>query len=172
MKIAFFEIMEVFDGRYNEEKEILAKSFGNSEILYFPEKLTKEIAEKAKDAEIISLFNGCVANKEVIDMLPNLKFINTSTTGFEHIDIEYCRSKGIQVSNIPAYASVPVAEFTFALLLNLSRKISKANSQLREDEDFSITKLKGFNLAGKTLGVVGTGKIGKNVIKMAKGFGM
>ncbi len=172
MKIAFFETNEVFDGRYEEDKKVLEKSFGDSEISYFTEKLNKENVALAASAEIVSIFNGCLVDKEVIEKLPNLKFINTSTTGFEHIDIDYCRTKGIQVSNVPAYGSIPVAEFTFALLLNLSRKISEANSQLRQSDDFVISQLKGFDLAGKTLGVIGTGKIGKNVIKIAKGFAM
>lgn len=170
MKIAFFEILEVFNGKYEQEKEILEKSFFNSEISYFLEKLSRDNAALVKDTEIVSVFNGSLVDKNIINLLPNLKFINTSTTGFEHVDIDYCKEKGIKVSNIPAYASHTVAEFTFALLLNLSRKIVKANSQLREDDDFVITKLRGFDLKGKTLGVIGTGKIGKNVIKIAKGF--
>ena len=172
MKIAFFEMLGVFGGKYNEGKEVITKTFTNHEVSYFSEKLSEETALLSKDVDVVSVFNGSLVNRKVIDLLPNLKFINTSTTGFEHIDLGYCKEKGITVSNIPAYASVPVAEFTFALLLNLSRKVSKANSQLRQDDDFVITNLKGFDLSGKTLGVVGTGKIGRNVIKIAKGFDM
>ncbi len=169
MKIAVFE---KFGEGGSIEKKVLEKSFSNEEVSYFAEKLSGENVASVKDTEVISVFNGSLVNKDIIDLLPNLKFINTSTTGFEHIDLNYCQEKGIQVSNVPAYASHTVAEFTFALLLNLSRKILKANSQLREDDDFVITKLRGFDLKGKTLGVIGTGKIGKNVIKIGKGFEM
>ena len=169
MKIAFFEIFnEIIRG----EKEILENFFLKEEILYFNEKLSLENVNSVKDAEIISVFTGSVVNKEIIDLLPNLKFINTSSTGFDHIDINYCREKGIKVSNVPAYGSVTVAEFTFALLLTLSRKIYDAYDHLKEDGDFNIYSLRGFDLRGKTFGVIGTGKIGKNVIKIAKGFGM
>ena len=168
MKIAFFEIFnEIIKG----EQEVLEKFFKNDETLYFKEKLSLKNINLVKDVEIISVFTNSMVNKEIIDLLPNLKFINTSSTGFDHIDVDYCRNKGIKVANVPAYGSITVAEFTFALLLTLSRKIYDAYDHLKEDGDFNIIPLRGFDLRGKTLGV-GTGKIGKNVIKIAKGFGM
>ncbi len=169
MKIAFFEL---FSEIYNGEKEVLEKFFTSDEVSYFNEKLSPESIALAKDAEIISVFTSSIVNKEMINLLPNLRFINTSSTGFEHIDLEYCRQKGIQVSNVPAYGSNTVAEFTFALLLALSRKIIKANNQLRVEDDFNIRNLYGFDLFGKTMGVIGTGKIGRNSIRIARGFGM
>ena len=165
MKIAFFEL-------FKSEQEILEKFFPDSDVFYFEEKLTLENVSLFKEVEIISVFTNSLINKEIIDLLPNLKFINTSSTGYDHIDLAYCATKGILVSNVPAYGSVTVAEFAFTLILSLSRKIIKANSQLRQDDSFNITPLRGFDLKGKMLGVVGTGKIGKNVIKIAKGFGM
>jgi len=165
MKIAFFEL-------FKSEQDILEKFFSDYDISYSGEKLTIENVNLYKEVEIISVFTNSVINKEIIDLLPNLKFINTSSTGYDHIDIAYCVEKGIKVSNVPSYGSITVAEFTFGLLLSLSRKIIKANSQLRQDDSFNIIPLRGFDLRGKTLGVVGTGRIGKNVIKIAKGFGM
>ena len=106
-------------------------------------------------------------------MLPNLKFIATRSTGFEHIDCEYAETKGIKVSNVPTYGSHTVAEFAFSLILNLSRNIINANNHLRGSMDFNFySSLQGFDLQGKTLGVIGTGRIGKNVVKIAKGFEM
>jgi len=169
MKIAFFEI---FNEIQDKEKKALAKQFPNDQVSFFTEKLSKENAVSVKDAEIISVFTNSLVDKSVIDLLPNLKFVNTSSTGFEHIDTDYCNKKGIKVSNVPAYGSVTVAEFAFALLLNLSRKVEKANNQLRQHDNFDISELRGFDLKGKTLGVIGTGKIGKNVIKIGNGFGM
>ncbi len=165
MKIAFFELFKL-------EQEVIKNFFLDYDIFYSEEKLTLENVSLYKEVEIISVFTNSLINKEIIDLLPNLKFINTSSTGYDHIDIAYCTTKGIQVSNVPAYGSNTVAEFAFTLLLSLSRKIIKANSQLRQDDSFNIIPLRGFDLKGKTIGVIGTGKIGKNVIKIAKGFGM
>jgi D-lactate dehydrogenase len=165
MKIAFFEL-------FKEEQGVLAGQFSEQKTSYSEEKLTKENVASYRESEVVSVFVNSIIDKEIIDLLPNLKFINTSSTGFDHIDIGYCAAKGIKVSNVPAYGSITVAEFTFALLLALSRKIFQAVHQLREEGEFSFSKLEGFNLNGKTIGVLGTGKIGKNVIRIAKGFGM
>ncbi len=165
MKIAFFELFKL-------EEEVLEGFFAGFDVSYSEEKLTIENVSNYKDAEIISVFVNSVVDKNIIDTMPNLKFINTSSTGYDHIDVAYCKEKGINVSNVPAYGSVTVAEFAFALLLDLARKTTMANNQLRQEDDFKITEFRGFDLNGKTLGVIGTGKIGKNVIKIAKGFGM
>jgi D-lactate dehydrogenase len=93
-------------------------------------------------------------------------------TGFENVDLNLTNSKSIVVSNVPSYGSHTVAEFTFGLILSLSRKILAASEKIREDDEFDQEGLKGFDLFDKTLGVVGTGKIGANVVKVARGFGM
>ena len=125
MKIAFFEI---FNEIQNKEKKALEKMFPNEQVIFFNEKINKENVASVKDAEVISVFTNSAVDKNIIDALPKLKFVNTSSTGFDHIDTAYCAKKGIQVSNVPAYGSVTVAEFAFALLLNLSRKVEKANT--------------------------------------------
>lgn len=166
MKIIFFEVPKAKEAFFRE-------SFDGQRVFFIEEKLTIDNVDIAKDAEIISVFVKSEVNKDIIDALPNLKLIVTRSTGFDHIDISYCESKGIKVSSVPAYGSDTVAEFTFALLLNLSRKICVAGHQIKDNGDFSIPPfLQGFDLKGKVLGVVGTGKIGKNVVKIAKGFGM
>ncbi len=166
MKIAFFEIPKA-------EQSFFSQAFDNVEVLFFEEKINENNIDKAKEAEVISVFINSVVSKKIIDLLPNLKFITTRSTGFEHIDLEYCNTKGIKVSNVPCYGSHTVAEFTFSLILNLSRNVINANNHLRGSMDFNFySSLQGFDLQGKNLGVIGTGKIGKNVIKIAKGFGM
>jgi D-lactate dehydrogenase len=165
MKITFFDVPK-------DEQPIFLELFAGMDVTLYEERLTDNNIEKAIDADVISVFISSVINKDIIDFLPNLKFIATRSTGFDHIDLDYCKSKGIQVSNVPAYGSHTVAEFAFGLLLSLSRKIFEAGRQLKEEGDFSIYPLQGFDLNGKTMGVVGTGKIGKNSIKIAKGFGM
>lgn len=165
MKITFFEVA-------SKDQEAFNGLFPGHQVKFFEGKLDLSKIEEFKDCQIISIFINSVINKEVIDLLPELKFIATRSTGFDHIDLKYCESKGIKVSNVPAYGSKTVAEFAFALIISLSRKMFNAVERLKEDGNFSISGLRGFDLAGKNIGVIGTGKIGKNVIKIAKGFGM
>ncbi|OGI94245.1 hypothetical protein A3A03_03160 [Candidatus Nomurabacteria bacterium RIFCSPLOWO2_01_FULL_40_18] len=166
MKIVFFGVEKA-------DQEVFQKSLKGAEVSFFDEKLDENNADKFKNAEAVCIFVDSTINKKVIDSLPNLKFIATRSTGFNHIDCEYAKGKGIQVSTVPAYGSHTVAEFTFGLILNLSRNIIKANNYLRQSSDFNFfAGMEGFDLSGKTLGVIGTGKIGKNVIKIAQGFGM
>lgn len=129
------------------------------------------VLEKIKDTAVLSTFIQSRVDKKVIDALPDLRFITTRSTGFDHIDIGYARSKGIAVSNVPTYGENTVAEHTFALILSIARNLKKAHFKASEG-DFSIKELMGFDLKGKTLGVVGTGHIGLRVIKMAVGFSM
>lgn len=165
MKIIFFEVPTV-------EQEMLKQFFPEDQVSFYQEKLTEENVALAKDAEVISTFINSMISSSIIDAIPTLKYITTRSTGFDHIDVAYARSKNILVSNVPAYGSCTVAEFAFALLLNLSRKVYLANQELKENADFSIYSFRGFDLKDKVMGVIGTGKIGKNFTKMAKGFGM
>lgn len=165
-KIIFLETTE-------KEKEILQKYPDFLELVDFSEeKLTPENADKYKDYEIISVFIGSQLPKEVLSQLKNLKFIATRSTGFDHIDTSYCKENNILVASVPSYGEHTVAEYTFALLLCLIRKIYNAYHRVRETGSFSLEGLQGEELFGKTLGVIGTGKIGREVIKIAKGFSM
>jgi D-lactate dehydrogenase len=107
----------------------------------------------------------------VLDEMPELKFIATRSTGFDHIDLDACRSRGIVVSNVPSYGENTVAEHTIALLLMLSRKVHQSVLQIRSGH-VDLAELTGFDLQGKTIGVVGAGHIGLHVIRIARGFGM
>jgi D-lactate dehydrogenase len=106
-----------------------------------------------------------------LNNLPKLKLIATRSTGFDHIALDECQKRGISVANVPYYGENTVAEHTFALILSLSRNIHKSYTRTLRG-NFSIEGLKGFDLKGKTIGVIGAGRIGLNVIKIAKGFGM
>lgn len=124
------------------------------------------------ELEIISNFVASPINAETLKFFPNLKYVTTRSTGYDHIDLKACRERNIQVSNVPTYGENTVAEFTFALILSLSRKIYPAVKRIREEGKFQSSGLQGFDLKGKVLGVVGTGHIGARAIKMAKGFDM
>jgi D-lactate dehydrogenase len=166
MKTIFFEVSKT-------EQVFFTQFFKEGEVAFCEEKLDESNVGGFSDAEVVSVFVTSVINKNIIDALPNLKLIATRSTGFDHIDCEYAKSKEIKVANVSGYGSHTVAEFAFGLILNLSRKIVTANDFIKESPDFKyISSMEGFNLFGKTLGVIGTGRIGKNVIKMAKGFGM
>lgn len=117
------------------------------------------------ETEILSVFIGSVVSADIIDKMPKLKLITCRSTGFNNIDQRAAEEHGIAVANVPAYGDKTVAEYTFALMLALSRKL---NLMIGGNDKQEM----GFDLFGKTLGVIGTGKIGKNVIKIAKGFGM
>ncbi len=165
MKIAFFETTE-------KEKEYFAKELSGHELVFEEGNLTPDNVSVALGAEAVSVFVNSEIKQPVLDSLTGVKFITTRSTGFDHVDGAYAKEKNIAVSNVPSYGSRTVAEFAFGLILNLSRKIYTARHQLMEGDNFDISNLKGFDLYGKTLGVVGTGRIGKNVIKIAKGFEM
>lgn len=126
----------------------------------------------AANFDIAGVFMDSPVSAEVIAGLPELKFIATASTGFDHIDLAAAAARGIPVSSVPGYGENTVAEFSFALILALSRKIVEADMRVRDEHRFATDGLCGFDLEGKTLGVVGTGRIGKHVIRAGKGFGM
>lgn len=160
--IAFFEIE-------SWEKEYLEKSF--EDCFFSQSPLKEEDIEKIKDKEILGVFVYSKITKEILDKLPNLKIIVTMSTGFDHIDLKACKEKGVLVSNVPSYGENTVAEHTFALILALSRKIPESVERTRKG-DFTLDNLRGFDLKGKTIGIVGTGNIGSHVARMAAGFEM
>jgi len=168
VKIGIFSVKEWEREYLNRE---LDKLF-NIEVVYLAGSLGDNNLPEQNDFDGLSVFVGSKISKKVIDYFPNLKFITTRSTGFDHIDIDYCREKGILVSSVPDYGDNTVAEFAFALLLDLSRKIYESYDKLREEGDWSLESLQGFDLKGKTIGVVGTGRIGLNSIKIAGGFSM
>lgn len=165
MKATFFEATE-------SEKLALTNLLPGMELDFHADKLTPDTAKLAKESDIISVFIGSQINKEILDLLPASKLIQTRSTGFDHIDVDAVKAAGKTFANVPGYGSHTVAEFAFALILSLARKVFTARHQLLEGDNFDVSALQGMELRGKTLGVVGTGRIGKNVIKIANGFEM
>ena len=139
---------------------------------FYPEDLRAETLPPSVDYDLISVFVGSVVNKPVFEALPNLKCVVARSTGFDHIDLATARERNVVVSYVPSYGENTVAEYAFALLLALSRKIYQAFDQIKENANFKVEDLRGFDLRGKTIGVVGTGRIGRHAIGIAKGFGM
>jgi len=161
-KIVFFEVA-------SWEKEELKRNF--PEALLVEKPLNEENASEFVNAEVVSCFIYSNFSKEIIEKLPNLKLIATRSTGFDHIDVSFCHQKNITVCNVPEYGSRTVAEHAFALILTLTRKIYQSINQVK-NFDFNHEKIRGVSLFGKNLGILGLGKIGKEVVKIAHGFGM
>jgi D-lactate dehydrogenase len=155
-----------------EEKIYFKKHLGNYELIFVKD-LEKWSLKKLSKVEILVCFVDDAVDKIVIDSLPLLKFISTRSTGYNHIDVGYAKCKKIFVSNVPIYGENTVAEYTFALILAVTRKIHLAIKRTHEEHSFKTDdSLQGFDLAKKTIGVIGYGSIGKHVVRIAKGFEM
>lgn len=164
MRIAFFETQ-------NWERLLLEEVFKEHDLFFSEKPLQHSDLAAIEGFEALSVFIYSRISKETIAALPNLRLIATRSTGYDHIDLVAAKTRGVTVLNVPSYGEHTVAEHTFALILALSRNVHKSHVR-RLKNDFSIEGLKGFDLKGKTIGVIGAGKIGLHVIKIARGFGM
>jgi len=167
MRIAFFEL-EDHEKDYVKSSQAIA----GHELLFFDGILSKDNMPDDISFEIASIFVNSAVDGDVLSKLADLKMIATRSTGYDHIDLKAATEKSIVIANVPAYGENTVAEFAFALLLALSRKIFDSYHRIKEDGSFNLDGLRGFDLKGKTIGVIGTGRIGAHVIKIAKGFDM
>jgi len=165
MRIAFFE------GEAWEEP-VVRENFPDDEIAFFAGQLNDEALPSRRDFDAISIFVGSRITAATLAVFPNLKFITTRSTGFDHIDLDACKARGVATAYVPGYGDNTVAEFAFGLILNLTRKIYQGINQIKETGSFSLEGLRGFDIKGKTIGIVGTGRIGREAIAIAKGFGM
>lgn len=135
-----------------------------------------KVIERSKDAEIL-VTNKTVLSADILEKLPKLRYISTLATGYNVIDTEYARKKGITVSNIPAYSTDGVAQLVFALILELTNHVALHNDSVKKgdwckSEHFCYWKTPITEIANKTLGIIGFGKIGSAVAQIANAFGM
>ncbi len=167
VKIAVFNTkpydQEYFD-RYANRKEL--------EFTYFDSPLNRDTVNLATGFEVICVFVNDTADRETIIQLAKLgvKLIALRCAGYNNVDLDAAGENGIKVVRVPAYSPEAVAEHALALILTLNRKTHKAYNRVREG-NFSLNKLMGFNLHGKTVGVIGTGKIGATFCRIIKGMG-
>jgi len=165
MTIAFFELKDW-------EKKYFEDIFRNkAQLIAYHTPLTINEVASVSDAEILCIFTYSHITKELLEHMPKLRYIITISTGYDHIDLAECKTRNIVVSNIPTYGETTVAEHTFALIFAISRRLIESHDRVRNGE-FSPEGLTGFDLANRTLGVIGVGNIGKHVIRIAKGVGM
>lgn len=136
----------------------------------------EKVIERAKDADIV-ITNKTPITKEIIDCLPNLKFIALMSTGYNVVDYVYLKEKGIPVSNIPSYSTDAVAQLVISFILELAMNVGLHSESVKNGEwsdcaDFCYWKTPLMELSGKTLGIFGLGKIGRAVAERARAFGM
>lgn len=145
-------------------------------VLIYDNTIYSQIVERAFNADIV-VINKCKFDKNIISSLPKLKFICESATGFDNIDIQYAKSKGIIVSNVKGYSTKSVVQQVFSLIFAITNKVEYNNIEVKKGRwanhnyftfwDFPITEI-----AGKTMGLYGFGKIASEVAKIAHAFGM
>ena len=164
MIITFFEINDI-------EKQRLENKLKEHSLRFFDDTIQNVNETKYIDSDIISVFIHSKVDKATIANCKNLKLIATRSTGTDHIDLEYASDKNITVKNVALYGENTVAEHTFALMLSLSRKIHESYVNTVNGK-FSTTGLMGFDLKDKTIGIIGGGRIGLHVARMARSFGM
>jgi D-lactate dehydrogenase len=162
IKIGFFEIKE-------EEKEFFKQNLKDYNIeLSFYKETVSEVNEN--DFDVISIFINSKIDKFVLDKFQNLKYIQTRSTGYDHIDLVECYKRGIKVSNVRGYAGPAVGEFAYGLLLEAIRKIYIAIERLKNGNTY-YKDLKGAEIESKNIGILELGTIGLQIAKIAKGFG-
>ena len=165
-KIAFFD---------SKEYDITSFNRINSDkysITYFDVLLNKDTVVLSKGFDAVCAFVNDKIDKDVIDKLEeyNIKVLALRCAGYNNVDVKYAYKK-VHILTVPGYAPEAIAEHAFALITSLSRHIHKAYNRVR-DFNFSLNGLTGFNLKGKTIGIIGTGKIGRVMIDIANGYSM
>lgn len=166
-KIAFFSTQpydKVFFNKYNED-------FG-FELDFFETQLNPQTVVLIENTTIVCVFVNDIVNEAVIKQLAekDVKIIALRCAGFNNVDLEAAKKYNLKVCRVPAYSPQAVAEHAMAMILTLNRKTHKAYNRVRE-QNFALNGLLGFDLFGKTIGIIGTGNIGKAFSKIALGFG-
>jgi len=162
LKISFY-------GIWPEMKDYVHAKMRGFHVTISSDKINEENLNA--DADVLAVFVEAPVTKKIIDKMPHLKMIATMSTGFDHIDLATAKKSKIPVCNVPTYGENTVAEHAMALMLGLTRKLFPSVKRVKEGT-YDFHGLRGVDLKGKTLGVIGTGHIGAHVIKMACGFEM
>ncbi|WP_064605160.1 2-hydroxyacid dehydrogenase [Photobacterium sp. J15] len=168
MKVAVFS-----SKKYDQKSFELINNSYQHELVFFEFRLTKQTVKMAQGFDAICAFVNDDLSRPVLEELAanNVRLIAMRCAGFDKVDLDAAKSLGIQVVRVPAYSPEAIAEHTLGLMMSLNRKIHRAYQRTR-DANFSLEGLTGFNFHGKTVGVIGTGKIGIATIRILKGFGM
>lgn len=162
----------VFSTHKFDRPSLLAANRDRHELLLLELRLTENTASLAEGSRAVALFTGDDASAPVLERLHacGVRYLALRSAGFNHVDLKKASELGMKVARVPAYSPYAVAEHTVALMLALNRKLTRAHNRVR-DMNFSLDGLTGFDLHGKTAGIVGTGKIGAILAKILHGFG-
>lgn len=166
MKVAVFSI-------HNFEKEFLLQANdGQHDLVFIETRLSEISAALAKECEAISIFTGDKATAPVLEILQEMgvKYLALRSAGFNHVDLIKAKELSMKVARVPAYSPYAIAEHAVALMLALNRKLIRAHNRVM-DLNFSLDGLVGFDMRGKTVGIIGTGKIGTVLARILHGFG-
>jgi D-lactate dehydrogenase len=166
MKIAFFSTHRF------EKEYFLKEATGRHELVWIEARLSEASAIMARGCEAACIFVNDDGSQKVLQQLKNLgvNYLLLRSAGFNHVDVKAAGILGIRVARVPEYSPYAVAEHTVALMLALNRKLVRAHNRIR-DANFTLDGLTGFDMHGKTVGIVGFGKIGKVVASIVHGFG-
>ena len=154
------------------ERDYLAQHTADHEVIFLDPAREEDMQYRNDLVDCLCVFIKTHVGRDALEKFPNLKGVVTRSTGFDHIDLTAMRERGVSVSNVPAYGENTVAEYAFAMLLSLSRKIYETYERVIEEGNFSTEGIMGFDLRGRKMGIVGTGHTGQHAIRMARGFGM
>ncbi|XZG70170.1 2-hydroxyacid dehydrogenase [Chitinibacteraceae bacterium HSL-7] len=163
----------VFDSKRYDQDVLNAANHAGYELAFFEDRLNRSTVPLAAGFDVVCPFVNDRVDAETLDQLKLLgvRHVALRCAGFNGVDIAHAHALGITVTRVPAYSPEAVAEHVFALLLTLTRKTHRAYNRVR-DGNFSLDGLVGFNLSGRSFGVVGAGKIGRAAMAIARGFGM
>jgi D-lactate dehydrogenase len=166
MRIAVFSTKP-----YDRDSLAAAAEAHDLELTFFEPRLTAQTAALVEGHRAVCVFVNDEVDAAALDILADrgVELVLTRSAGYNHVDLERAGALGITVARVPAYSPYAVAEHALALLLALNRKLHRAYSRVR-DQDFSLAGLEGFDLHGKTLGIVGTGTIGTVFARLIRGF--
>ncbi len=168
MKLKFLEPLGI---PQEQLKEMVDRTFGDRvDAVYYDTREEDEavLIERSRDADCVVLSNFKYG-REVISQCPNLKMICVAFTGVDHVDVDYCRERGITVCNCAGYSTVAVADLVFAFAIDLARNVIACDRAVREGG--TKNGLVGYELEGKKFGVIGAGAIGRRVMGIAQAFG-
>jgi D-lactate dehydrogenase len=161
----------VYSAHQFEKEYLIDANHDKHELVLFQESLNVKTSALASGCLAVSLFVNDDASQPVLDLLHNqgVRFIALRSAGFNHVDLVHAQKLGIRVANVPGYSPYAVAEHTVAMMLALNRKLISAHNRIME-LNFSLDGLVGFDMHGKKVGIMGTGKIGSVVAKILHGF--
>ena len=154
------------------DKPYLVSAAGKHELLFIDQELDENNTQLARSCNAVALFTSDHASAEVLEKLAQLsvKYIALRSVGYDHVDLKKAAELGLKVANVPAYSPYAVAEHAVTLLMALNRKL-RLSEELIKKRDFRLDGLTGFDVHGKTVGIIGLGKIGEAFAQIMNGFG-